>query len=342
MSKIIKDTSFSKVAGALSNLSGTHCIQDIVDTILQISNFKTKTLKGIDTAGDIYGPPDPQRHILLSDLYVDMDYQRPIRLRKIITKITNAGGFDKYAAGHIDVAYRGDRGFDWDGLRRAIMAGICGARWIPISVFPHNPKDSEKRMKEIEAKMFKVRNADSETMKPEEIFKSKVVYREPKALALLDVLINSRLDVEKLNPHGKPLGGFKLLESELDKKIKEDYVVSASNLIQEIWSDEPNVSVYLLCGLAKFLEVNEELDNAKSDDELENDFYDFVNKDKNKKIKQTGFTSARLNSKPIESVAYFIAKNVIDSNGNKKEYVDRVIGKLNLTDDDIDTVEDLS
>ena len=53
--------------------------------------------------------------------------------------------------------------------------------------------------------------------------------------------------------------------------------------------------------------MNEELDNAKSDDELENDFYDFVNKDKNKKIKQTGFTSARLNSKPIESVAYFIA-----------------------------------
>jgi len=338
MSLIIKDTNFSKVAGALSNLSGTHCIQDIVDTILQISNFKSKTLKGIDTDGDIYGPYDRQRHILLSDLYVDMDYQRAIRLRKIINKIIAGGGFDKYAAGHIDVAYRGDKGFDWDGLRRAIMAGICGARWIPVSVFIHNRKDSEKRMKEIEAKMFKVRNADSETMKPEEIFKSKVVYREPKALALLDVLIDSKLDVEKLNPHGKSLGGFKLLETELDKKIKEEYVVSASNLIQKIWSDEPNVSVYLLCGLAKFLELNEELDNAKSDDELEDDFYDFVNKDKNKKIKQAGFTSSRLNSKPIESVAYFIAKNVVTLNGNK----DKFIGLLKLSDDEIDNIEDLN
>tara|TARA_A100001035_G_C27731600_1_gene477016 strand:- start:72 stop:1088 length:1017 start_codon:yes stop_codon:yes gene_type:complete len=338
MSLIIKDTNFSKVAGALSNLTGTHCIQNIVDTILQISNFKSKTLKNIDTAGDIYGPFDPKRHIKLENLFVDMDYQRPIRLRKIINKITNAGGFDKYAAGHIDVAYRGDRGFDWDGLRRAIMAGICGAKWIPVSVFIHKRGESEKRMKEIEAKMFKVRNADSETMKPEEIFKSKVVYREPKALALLDVLIDSKLDVEGLNPHGKPLGGFKILESELDKKVKEDYIVSASNLIQEIWSDEPNVSVYLLVGLAKFLELNEELDNAKSDDELEDDFYDYVNKDKDKKIKQTGFTSSRLNSKPIESVAYFIAKNVVKLNGNK----DKFIGMLKLSDDEIDNIEDLN
>ena len=336
MSVIIKDTNFNKVAGALSNLKGTHCIQDIVDTILQISNFKSKTLKNIDSAEDVYGPYDKDRHIKLTDLYVDMDYQRSIKLRKIINKIINAGGFNKYAAGHIDVAFRKDRGFDWDGLRRAIMGGICGARWIPISRFEHKPGLSEKRMKEEEAKMFKVRNADSETMKPEEIFKSKVVYREPKALALLDVLIDSKLDVEGLNPHGKPLGGFKILESELDKKVKEDYVVAASNLIQKIWSDEPNVSVYLLCGLAKFLELNEEFDNAKSDDELEDDFYDYVNK--GKKIKQTGFTSARLNSKPIESVAYFIAKNVVKLNGNK----DKFIGMLKLSDDEIDNIEDLN
>lgn len=334
---IIKSNNFSDVASALATLNGTHNIQEIVDTILQITNFKLKTLKGIDkSAENVYGPFDGTRHEMLSNLYVDMSYQRRIRLRKLINKLVKAGGFDPYAAGHIDVAYRGDRAFDWDGLRRAIMAGICGARWISVSKFHHKRGASEKDMQEKEAKMFKMRNADAETMKPEEIFKSKVVYRDAEALSLLDTLINAKLDVESLNPNGKVLGGFKLLESEINRKVQEDYVIEGSDIIQTIWSDESNVSVYLLCGMAKFLQINDEFDNAKNEEQILNDLKDYVNIKPKKK--QTDFTSSRLNSKPIESVAYFIAKNVVKLNGNK----DKFVSMLNLTNDEIDNIEDLN
>ena len=82
-----------------------------------------------------------------------------------------------------------------------------------------------------------------------------------------------------------------------------------------------------------------ELDDAKDYSQIEDDLIKHINLKPTKT--QSDFTKSRLNSKPIESIAYYIAKNVIDSNGHKKDYVKRVIDKLNLTDDDIDTVEDL-
>lgn len=335
MTKISSSTKFNEVAAELATLNGVLKISDIVNLILQISNFKSETLKGIPTS-EQYGAYSPDRFEKIDNLFVDMTYQRKVRLRKLINKLLNAGEFNKEAAGHLDVAMRGDRAFVWDGLRRAIMAAITGINYIPVSKLIHAPKASEIDMQEKEAKMFKMRNADTETMKPEEIFKSKVVYRDPEALKLLDVLKNAKLDVEGLNPSGRVLGGFKLLETTLNRKIQEEYVITSSEILQKVYPNESVMSGYLLCGLSKFLEINDEFDNAKSDEQILNDLKDFVNSKPKKK--QTDFTKSRLNSKPLESIAYFIVKNAVKLNGNTSKFV----SLLNLDNDEIDTIEELA
>ena len=335
MTKISSSTRFNEIAAELATLNGVHKISDIVNLILQISNFKSETLKGIPSS-EQYGAYSPDRFEEIGNLFVDMRYQRKLRLRKLINKLLNAGEFNKEAAGHLDVAMRGNRAFVWDGLRRAVMAAITGINYIPVSKLIHAPKASEIDMQEKEAKMFKMRNADNETMKPEEIFKSKVVYRDPEALKLLNVLKNAKLDVEGLNPSGRALGGFKLLETTLNRKIQEEYVITSSEILQKIYPNESVMSGYLLCGLSKFLEINDEFDNAKSDEQILNDLKDFVNSKPRKK--QTDFTSARLNSKPLESIAYFIVKNAVKLNGNTNKFV----SLLNLDNDEIDTIEDLA
>jgi hypothetical protein len=254
--------------------------------------------------------------------------------------IREGKGYNTSAAGYVDIAERPDgKKYVFDGLRRCIMAGICGSKWIPVSRFVHQQGCSVTEAQMVEAQLFWMKNTLIEKMKPEEIFKSKVVFKDATAIDLLRILVNAELDVENLNPNGTILGGFKLLEDSIHKKISEDYVVESSRMIRKVWSSPPNVTVYLLCGLAKFLEINDELDDARDYSQIENDLIKHVNLKPTKN--QGDFTKSRLNAKPIESIAYYIAKNVIDSNGHKKDYVNRVIDKLNLTDDDIDTVEDL-
>ncbi len=335
MTKISSSTKFNEVAAELATLNGVLKISDIVNLILQISNFKSETLKNIPTS-EQYGAYSPDRFEKIDNLFVDMTYQRKVRLRKLINKLLNAGEFNKEAAGHLDVAMRGDRAFVWDGLRRAVMAAITGINYIPVSKLIHAPKASEIDMQEKEAKMFKMRNADTETMKPEEIFKSKVVYRDPEALKLLNVLKNAKLDVEGLNSSGRVLGGFKVLETSLNGKIQEEYVITSSDILQKVYPNESVMSGYLLCGLSKFLEINDEFDNAKSDEQILNDLKDFVNSKPKKK--QTDFTKSRLNSKPLESIAYFIVKNAVKLNGNTSKFV----SLLNLDNDEIDTIEELA
>ena len=56
---ITKNNTFGEVAGALANLDGIVSIQEIINTINQISNFKSKTIRGIDrSAADVYKPFD--------------------------------------------------------------------------------------------------------------------------------------------------------------------------------------------------------------------------------------------------------------------------------------------
>ena len=83
MSIIVKklvspETKFSKISGILSTLeiNKLYSIQDILNLIGQIGNLKSDTLKNIPKPITQSG----QNIMPLSELYVDMTYQRVLRL----------------------------------------------------------------------------------------------------------------------------------------------------------------------------------------------------------------------------------------------------------------------
>lgn len=312
MAVLTNSSKMSQVSSQLANLSGVVSIQDIIDTISQVSNLKTKTLEKLKS--EQY---DENVHtVSLSKLYVDMSYQRRIRLQHIIKKLTAANGFDVHGAGAIDVAIRTDgKMFVWDGLRRAIMAGLCGLENISASIYQHKTNEFTSVCQEKEARFFKMRNADSEKMKPEEIFKSKIAYRDGDSMKILGILYNCSLDVEGLNPSGRVLGGFaEFLDNITRTKdpLKEEHLVRASKIIQAVYNKEQNVSVYLLTGLAWLLSVNDDVDKSYSDEEIQEAFLE----QKSVFPKQGSLTNKRLTRRGRESVAYMIAKSILkDDNG---------------------------
>ena len=330
MTVLIKSTKMSVISGYLANLNGIVSVQDILDTIMQISNLKSKTLDALKA--EPYGPEC--NTVPLRDILIDMRYQRAIRLNLILKKLRKVGGYDSSVAGAIDVAIRPNKKqYAWDGLRRCIMAGLCGLEDISVSTFRHNVLMMENACKEDEARKFEIRNAENEKMKPEEIFKSQVAYSEPEAMRLLGVLKNANLDVERLNPDGKALGGFAELQKNFNLKMKpisEEEIVTASSIIQSSYTNETNVSVYLLTGLAWLLQVNKSdvVDTSYSEEEIVEAFQSFALT----YPKQTELTKNRLGAKQRESVAYAIAKKVLrDENG--------LIKNIGLDSDERDIVE---
>jgi hypothetical protein len=329
MPVLVKSDKLSVISAYLANLSGIVSIRDIVDTILQVSNLKSKTLDKLKS--EAY---DKHVHTVpLSSLYVDMSYQRRIRLQHILKKLSASNGFDIHGAGAIDVAVRPEnKMFVWDGLRRSIMAGLCGLDSISASIYSHRYDEYTVNCQQIEARFFKMRNADSEKMKPEEIFKSKIAYRDPEAARILSVLYNCKLDVEGLNPGGKILNGFREFHNNLTRTkdpLEEKYLIESSRIIRAVYKKEQNVSVYLLTGLAWLMQVNDELPKSYSHEEILEAFVE----NKNAFPKQGSLTKNRLTSRGRESVAFLIAKSVLkDENG--------LLNKLGLDKGEMELLEE--
>jgi len=309
---ISKSTKFSEVSGALANLTGVVSVQEIIDTIKQIDNMKTKTLVNMKTNAS-YDPNDTSV-VNLDELYVDMTYQRIIRLQKLINKLKKLSGFDMYSAGVIDVAVRpSEEKFVWDGLRRCIMAGLCGLKNIKASTFTHPMNSSVSECQRQEARYFKSRNADQESMKAEEIFKSEVVYGDPKALELLKLIKNCQLDIEGLNPGGRLFGGFVEVRNNyfMQDNISNEFFVESSRIVRDVYKDE-TVSGYLLTGLAYLLQKNEDAEQAYSVDEI----IESLEKYTSVNPKQTQLIHGRLAGNARGSIAYLIATRALkDKNG---------------------------
>lgn len=337
MTKITTSSKFSEVSGAILNLNGVVTIKDIVDAILQINNFQQDTLDKIKKKNsmELYGTYQFAFHEYLDNLKVDMTYQRRVRLRQLLNKLTDGKGFNSHGAGAIDVAMRGKDAFVWDGLRRSILAGIAGCDYIPVFRYTHDRLDSVTAMQQKEAKFFKMRNADTETMKPEEIFKSKVVYNDPMAIRILDVIKDANLDVEGLNSGYTVMHGFRELENKLFSKVQSDEVVRASKIIRSVFSKENVVSSYLLIGLALLLQKNDELDGPLTDSEIESQLTTWVNADEDRT--QSTLTKKRLNGKPSESIAWTISQRAVNFNGQQED----LITKLKLQPDDTEILEDM-
>tara|TARA_R110002050_G_scaffold197437_1_gene332320 strand:+ start:151 stop:1128 length:978 start_codon:yes stop_codon:yes gene_type:complete len=314
---LIKSSNKKEVESKLATLKigKTYSIQEIVDTVNQITNHKSGTTDAFKMLKGVY---EGHGTIALDDLYVDMTYQRRIRLAKIINKLVALGGFDKDVAGSIDVAYRpcDDKYFVWDGLRRCLMVGICGGSRIVAALHHHPAKFMTSECRMAEARFFKVRNADSEKMSFEEVFKSKVAYNEERAMAQLSLLKKMNLDVEGLNPAGIQLGGLRAFDSNYGK-IDDDKLIMASKLYQHAWNSEPQILGYGLMGLATLL--NEPLfeENYVYED-VRDTLRTYALNSKPKTL-----TNPRINSAPYKSVAYNFATKVLgDKNGLVQSLLD--------------------
>lgn len=311
----------SVVAGKLADLKGDVRIIDIIETIKNISNFKSETLDNIDLNPNLYkGNHISEEYLMnISDLWVDLSYQRTIRVQKLIKLLKSIGHFDESVAGHVDVAIRPDgRAFVWDGFRRTTMAGLVDGSAIVVSKFKH-PRDlSNKECQKSEAKKFKVRNSDNEKMKPEEVFKSKTVYGDEEALAILDSLKKCELNILNLVPNGRSLGGFQHFEETWRKENLRDYLPEASQIIQQVdrWKSD-SVSVNLLGGLTEFLYINDEVSHPLSQLEILKSFNNNKNNDR-----QNDIAKNRLSGKSRESIAFYIGNKVVKLNGSTKEFND--------------------
>ena len=321
-------TRFSDVSASLANLTGEVRILDITGTINQISN--SPDMNALMMVGKPRVEGDTSSTIDLNKLWVDMTYQRSIRLKKILNKLKDKG-FMKSAAGAIDVAHRPHRKesnefFVWDGLRRCVMGALCGESKLLHSMFKHSTNSDVSCRKE-EAKLFKIRNADNETMRPEEIWKSKIVYDDVNALKLYHLFDKCQIDVlGVVNPNYVKLGGFKEIENQYlgGHQISESSLIHSSNILQRCFQNSNNISVFLWAGLAYLIMLNETEDINKSYDlsEIEECIEEKVNQ---YNWKQKDFTRPRFSGKTCESVAYRITKDVLeDTNGLLKSVESRL------------------
>ena len=307
----------SQAFAEIMSLRGVQPLKKIIDLLLSIDNFKSETINKLNTASPYTGECVP-----IEDIYVDLTYQRKLRLQALINRLVEYGGFDKDVAGHIDLAIRVDgRKFVWDGFHRAIMGGLSGLDAIKASIFTHDKTMTNHEQVMREAKMFKVRNADQTSMKPEEIFKSEVVFGDAEALQILDLLKQCKLDVEGTNEdvNALSLGGFAIVRKVWNKIDKRHFIDSAE-IIRKTWPKDKTVSVILWCGLAKLLEANNDdfavktLSVFEISDAIKR-HVDSVN------MKQSAFTQPRLHGKAVESTATNILKYALNDtyndNGNE-------------------------
>lgn len=327
---------FQDAAGRLATLQyREYNLQDLVDIGKSVDNFKKTTLDKIVLPKQ-YDSTNLNL-VKLDSIRVDIAYQRKMRLKKLVDKLKREGGFNKETAGHIDIAIRPDGSmFVWDGFRRAFMAGLVGLEQIPASIYYHPKNRTIKQCQEYEAKMFKTRNAETEAMKQEEIFRSEIMYKDPEALKFLNFLIECKLDVEELNPGNKELGGFVQLQNVWkNSHITHDNLIEASRIIQTTWPSDPVVSGYLLCGLAKFLDINDEIDYSIDLEEIQEKFHLYVNVNPPKK--QESLTSRRLNKAPNTSIAYYIALYVMNMDNST---LSQFVPYLDMDNDELELVQE--
>lgn len=276
----------------------------------------------------------------LEDLYVDITYQRWLKLKQIIDHLhrldisgTYQLGFNKMLCGSIDIAIRPDgKGFVWDGFRRCIIALLNGKRFIKSSIEKHDPKLSTKDCQAVEAFVFKIKNGFQEKMAKEELYKSGIVYRDLDAMKMYNVIVQMNVDVLGTNPGHPELGAFsEFQDTVLNSKLTStDYLAQSSFKQQASWPADMSLTGYVTCGLAKFLDTLEKEDddgnlvcpniefetahpNTNGTCEVESALVRYA-----KNHKQTDLCANRLAGKSIESVAFNIGVLVMRLNKSQQ------------------------
>ena len=275
----------------------------------------------------------------LEDLWVDISYQRVLKLKKLIEhlrrKDMNGSDllFNKMLCGSVDIAIRPNgKGYVWDGFRRCIIALLNGIRFIKASVETHDSSTSIEDCRKLEAFVYDIKNGESESMTKEELYKSGIVYQKEDALKLQKVINEMCVDVLGTNPGNPELGAFSEFQDTVLKEKLEttDYLVQASFKQQKAWSEDNTLTGYLTCGLAKFLDTLNKEDedgnpvcpsieihtahpNLQGTCEVENALVRY-----SKKHKQVDLIANRLAGMAIESVAFNIGRVVMNLNKSQQ------------------------
>ena len=332
---------FDEVKKELKDLPlGDHKFTDIIKIITSCTTFTDETINSF--VGAVYEEFDST--VPLDELYVDLTYQRKLKLLKILQhlkrKYNGKMGFSKEKAGHIDIAIRPNgRKYVWDGFRRAIMALLCNMKEIACSVYTHNPNISNLKARQYEAELFLARNDKNETMGAAEIFFARVAKGEEQAKEMRSVLDRANIDILGLRPGGKQMGGFAFVEKMLGyhervegekvtKTIEDDNFIDASLSIQSAWSTNSSVGSYLVCALANTRALIKENDPTTTEGMLDKMLADYA-----KNNTQKSLTENRISNKPLESVTYNILKKVMKKNGDAKKL-------SGLAAEDISIIED--
>ena len=153
MTALFKSTKLNEVEKFLGSLTrGKYRVNDLIDTILQTGNFKSKTLVKICPSGIPESYENETPLIAFEDLWVDMEYQRLIQLYTLLKYLKEKGGFQKTPAGTIDYAERcdGDK-FVWDGLGRCLQSGMTGMTGLPYSATKHPEGTTHREAQKEEA-----------------------------------------------------------------------------------------------------------------------------------------------------------------------------------------------
>jgi len=292
--------------------------------------------------------PTTNEKINLNDIWIDMSYQRKLKMTKILEhlksflekKTKSTCPFDTMLAGTLDLSVRkSGRVYAWDGFRRIMLALLSGIEYMPATI-TNLTEINNAESRKIEAYAFKKKNGDSEVMKPEELFKSGCVWEDPDSLTIRAALINCDLDVLKVNPNNKTLGAFTSFKDDvLKNKIGMSYLVDASNIIQKSWPNDCTVTGYLLSGLARYLVLNDEDSEIFGPDDsgyehfpegmrMDNEeitkcFEEFI---KANKTTQKQLCKPAVKGRAADSVAYQLGTKVF----GKKEWASKIADSLNF------------
>ena len=319
---------FTEVNKYLSELPiGEHKLIDIVDRILSITSKKHKTqvFLALQKVTNEYRKKCSE--IDLKDVWVDITYQRSLKLKKIYEHLQlkdedeNEVGFSTMLCGTVDFAIRPNgKTFVWDGFRRCIISLIKGINCIPSNDEIHPSHWSDRKCQKKEAFAFTQKNSAMEPMKAEELFKAGCAMGTKKYIDIKEVLIDCELDVLQINQGKSKLGGYVEFEKLVTKspfsegvtKPSNDFVIEASKMIQSVWTGQ-EVSGFMLSGLAHYLHTNEvDGENGnhyyKDKSEIEEKLDSYVTESEGT---QSSCTKDRLHSMPRQSVAWRICKNVM-------------------------------
>jgi hypothetical protein len=319
---------FTEVNKYLSELPiGEHKLIDIVDKIMSITSKKHKTQLFLakQTVTSEYRSRCPA--IDLKDIWVDITYQRSLKLKKIYEHLQltdedeNKVGFSASLCGTVEFAIRPNgKTFVWDGFRRCVISLIKGINCIPANIEIHPDNWSDRKCLKREAFWFTEKNSRMEPMKAEELFKAGCAKGTKKYLAIKEVLVECELDILQVNQGKTKLGGYVEFEKLVEKspfsegvtKRSNDFIVQSSKQIQNVWKGQ-EVSGFMLSGLSEYLYKNE-LDGEngnhyyKDETEIEEAFDYYVSTNSGT---QSSCTKDRLHSMPRQSVAWRICINVM-------------------------------